>query len=188
MLRAGGFGVITVCRPLEKASLLKELSPSFRNIAILVEDSTILSAEMERTSSNMVRDWRLWNVREAKHIVHYYSFRAWCVLRGLIKLVAAIGSLDYCGCRRLSLSIKHLIILLLTQVRHLLKQGKSVEGMVGKAVARYIRENTIAERVSGRQKWTVEVSHGALERTDKHLLIEQRRLFYTTVLFHLLNS
>lgn len=55
MLRAGGFGVITVCRPLEKASLLKELSPSFRNIAILVEDSTILSAEMEKTSSNMVR-------------------------------------------------------------------------------------------------------------------------------------
>lgn len=56
MLRAGGFGVITVCRPLEKASLLKELSPSFRNIAILVEDSTILSAEMEKTSSNMVRN------------------------------------------------------------------------------------------------------------------------------------
>lgn len=59
MLRAGGFGVITVCRPLEKASLLKELSPNFRNIAILVEDSTILSAEMEKTSSNMVRNWRL---------------------------------------------------------------------------------------------------------------------------------
>ena len=47
-----------------------------------------------------------------------------------------------------------------TQVRHLLKQGKSVEGMVGKAVARYIRDNAIAERVSGRQKWTVEVRHG----------------------------
>lgn len=29
--------------------------------------------------------------------------------------------------------------------------------MVGKAVARYIRDNTIAERISGRQKWTVEV-------------------------------
>lgn len=55
MLRAGGFGVITVCRPLEKERLLKELSPNFRNIAILVEDSTILSAELERTSSNMVR-------------------------------------------------------------------------------------------------------------------------------------
>ncbi|CAM9855223.1 unnamed protein product [Pylaiella littoralis] len=53
MLRAGGFGVITVCRPLEKERLLKELSPNFRNIAILVEDSTILSAELERTSSNM---------------------------------------------------------------------------------------------------------------------------------------
>lgn len=50
-------------------------------------------------------------------------------------------------------------ILLATQVRHLLKQGKSVEGMVGTAVARYIRDNTIAERVSGRQKWTVEVRH-----------------------------
>ncbi|CAN0142443.1 unnamed protein product, partial [Ectocarpus sp. 8 AP-2014] len=87
-----GFGVITVCRPLEKERLLKELSPSFRNIAILVEDATILSAELEKTSSNMVR--------------------------------------------------------------HLLKQGKSVEGMVGKAVARYIRDNTIAERISGRQKWT----------------------------------
>lgn len=55
MLRAGGFGIITVCRPLEKERLLKELSPNFRNIAILVEDSTILSAELERTSSNMVR-------------------------------------------------------------------------------------------------------------------------------------
>ncbi|CAM9345284.1 unnamed protein product [Ectocarpus sp. 12 AP-2014] len=53
MLRAGGFGVITVCRPLEKERLLKELSPSFRNIAILVEDATILSAELEKTSSNM---------------------------------------------------------------------------------------------------------------------------------------
>lgn len=49
----------------------------------------------------------------------------------------------------------------MTQVRHLLKQGKSVEGMVGKAVARYIRDNTIAERVAGRQKWTVEVRHDA---------------------------
>lgn len=55
MLRAGGFGVITVCRPLEKERLLKELSPSFRNIAILVEDATILSAELEKTSSSMVR-------------------------------------------------------------------------------------------------------------------------------------
>lgn len=55
MLRAGGFGVITVCRPLEKERLLKELSPSFRNIAILVEDATILSAELEKTSSNMVK-------------------------------------------------------------------------------------------------------------------------------------
>lgn len=54
MLRTGGFGVITVCRPLEKERLLKELSPSFRNIAILVEDSAILSAELERTSSTMV--------------------------------------------------------------------------------------------------------------------------------------
>ncbi|CAM9918279.1 unnamed protein product [Ectocarpus sp. 12 AP-2014] len=53
MLRAGGFGVVTVCRPLEKERLLKELSPSFRNIAILVEDATILSAELEKTSSNM---------------------------------------------------------------------------------------------------------------------------------------
>ncbi|CAM9163597.1 unnamed protein product, partial [Laminaria digitata] len=51
MLRTGGFGVITVCRPLEKERLLKELSPSLRNIAILVEDSAILSAELERTSS-----------------------------------------------------------------------------------------------------------------------------------------
>jgi len=51
--------------------------------------------------------------------------------------------------------------LLVTKVRHLLKQGKSVEGMVGKAVARYIRDNTIAERVSGRQKWTVEVRRDA---------------------------
>lgn len=55
MLRTGGFGVITVCRPLEKERLLKELSPSLRNIAILVEDSAILSAELERTSSTMVR-------------------------------------------------------------------------------------------------------------------------------------
>ncbi|CAM9568739.1 unnamed protein product, partial [Scytosiphon promiscuus] len=55
MLRAGGFGVITVCRPLEKERLLTELSPSFRNIAILVEDATILSAELEKTSSNMAR-------------------------------------------------------------------------------------------------------------------------------------
>lgn len=55
MLRAGGFGVITVCRPLEKERLLKELSPSFRNIAIVVEDAVILSAELEKTSSTMVR-------------------------------------------------------------------------------------------------------------------------------------
>lgn len=55
MLRAGGFGVIIVCRPLEKERLLKELSPSFRNIAILVEDSAILSAELDTTSSTMVR-------------------------------------------------------------------------------------------------------------------------------------
>lgn len=54
MLRAGGFGVITVCRPLEKQRLLKELSPSLRNIANVVEDSEILSAELERTSSAMV--------------------------------------------------------------------------------------------------------------------------------------
>lgn len=29
--------------------------------------------------------------------------------------------------------------------------------MVGKAVARYIRDNDIAQRVSGKHKWTVEV-------------------------------
>lgn len=44
-----------------------------------------------------------------------------------------------------------------SKVRHLLKQGKSVEGMVGRAVADYIQDNNIAQRVSGRQKWTVEV-------------------------------
>lgn len=55
LLRAGGFGVITVCRPLEKERLLKELSPSFRNIANVVEDAAILSAELEKTSSAMVR-------------------------------------------------------------------------------------------------------------------------------------
>lgn len=42
-------------------------------------------------------------------------------------------------------------------MRHLLKQGKPVEAMVGKAVARYIRDNNIAQRVSGKHKWTVEV-------------------------------
>lgn len=47
---------------------------------------------------------------------------------------------------------------LVSQVRHLLKQGKSVEGMVGKAVAHYIEENDIAQRLSGLQKWTVKVS------------------------------
>lgn len=47
--------MITVCRPLEKARLLKELSPSFRNIANVVEDGAILSAELEKTSSAMVR-------------------------------------------------------------------------------------------------------------------------------------
>eukprot|EP00903_Cladosiphon_okamuranus_P018767 g17267.t2 len=54
-----------------------------------------------------------------------------------------------------------------SQVRHLLKQGKSVEGMVGKAVARYIRDNTIAERVSGRQKWTVEDNNFMFDQEDK---------------------
>eukprot|EP00904_Undaria_pinnatifida_P000741 jgi/Undpi1/10668/HiC_scaffold_29.g13117.m1 len=98
MLRTGGFGVITVCRPLEKERLQKELSPSFRNLAILVEDSAILSAELERTSSTM---------------------------------------------------------------------GKSVEGMVGKAVARYIRDNDIAQRVSGKHKWTVEDNAFMFEQEDK---------------------
>lgn len=65
MLRAGGFGVITVCRPLEKERLLKELSPSFRNIAIVVEDSAILSAELEKTSSTMVRINRQTNGKPA---------------------------------------------------------------------------------------------------------------------------
>lgn len=31
--------------------------------------------------------------------------------------------------------------------------------MVGKAVARYIRDNDIAQRVSGKHKWTVEVRY-----------------------------
>ena len=98
MLRAGGFGVITVCRPLEKASLLKELSPSFRNIAILVEDSTILSAEMERTSSNMVRVWRrrAYAERNACSRVHYSAEP--CACGGMNELVAVIGSLAYQRC------------------------------------------------------------------------------------------
>lgn len=70
-------------------------------------------------------------------------------------------------------------ILLVTQVRHLLKQGKSAEGMVGKAVARYIRGNTIAERVSGRQKWTVEVRHDAY---DVHTYKDDRTVHYNTSL------
>lgn len=61
------------------------------------------------------------------------------------------------------------------QVRHLLKQGKSVEGMVGKAVARYIRDNFIAERVSGRQKWTVEVRHDA---NDVQYLHSRIRVYF----------
>lgn len=56
MIGAGGFGVITVCRPLEKRRLRKELSRSFRSNAHIVEDSAILSAELEKTSSAMVRN------------------------------------------------------------------------------------------------------------------------------------
>lgn len=67
MLRTGGFGVITVCRPLEKERLQKELSPSFRNLAILVEDSAILSAELERTSSTMVRTLGRTNAKRLKY-------------------------------------------------------------------------------------------------------------------------
>lgn len=54
MLRDGGFGIITICRPLEKEKLLKELSPRFQNLAIIVEDSTILTAKHEKISSAMV--------------------------------------------------------------------------------------------------------------------------------------
>lgn len=55
MLRDGGFGIITICRPLEKERLLKELSPSFQNLAIIVEDSAILTPKLEKISSAMVR-------------------------------------------------------------------------------------------------------------------------------------
>lgn len=74
-------------------------------------------------------------------------------------------------------------VLLATQVRHLLKQGKSVEGMVGKAVARYIRDNTIAERVSGRQKWTVEVRLDAVRCMHLQTCVEERSFCYHTRIY-----
>lgn len=59
----------------------------------------------------------------------------------------------------------------IAQVRYLLKQGRSVEGMVGRAVARYIRDNNIAQRVSGKHKWTVEVRTCVLPtKNDLHAL------------------
>lgn len=46
--------MITVCRPLEKERLLKDLGSSFRNIVNIVEDGEILGAELEEISSTKV--------------------------------------------------------------------------------------------------------------------------------------
>ncbi|CAM9123895.1 unnamed protein product, partial [Choristocarpus tenellus] len=95
LLRVGGFGIITVCRPLERERLIQQLSPPFARIVHVVEDLAILSAELEKTSS--------------------------------------------------------------TAVRACLKEGKLVDGMVGRAVAHYIKDHRLADKISGKQRWSNEV-------------------------------
>ncbi|CAM9545854.1 unnamed protein product [Chrysoparadoxa australica] len=55
-LRAGGFRILTVCRPLETQRLLDELPQSMLDVLHVVEDTAILSAELERTNSRAVRE------------------------------------------------------------------------------------------------------------------------------------
>jgi nicotinic acid mononucleotide adenylyltransferase len=55
-LRAGGFGLITVCRPVEMDRLKLELSQAvFSDIVFIVEDNAVLSTDIERVTSATVR-------------------------------------------------------------------------------------------------------------------------------------
>lgn len=98
LLEEGGFGIITVCRPIETERVLKELSgPSFESLRALtyvVEDTAMLSKALDKTSTASV----------------------------------------------------------LARMR----EGQGVEDMVGGPVARYIAQHHIAEKVAGKERWTLE--------------------------------
>ena len=50
-----GFSCLTVCRPQETDRLVKQLGSRWKNVAFVVEDAAILSAELEKTHSPGVR-------------------------------------------------------------------------------------------------------------------------------------
>jgi hypothetical protein len=62
-MRDAGFGCVALCRPGQTDALMKQISSQWTGVAHLVEDSAILSRELEGSSSERVREEMVRTVR-----------------------------------------------------------------------------------------------------------------------------